>query len=108
MVLPLVFDKGEDFKGERCVPQKGAQGGRLALSNTAAFPAEGMALKVSGALLSAWLLCPPAFRIQSSAPWLCKSAIDQAWLGAFFFFPFLTSLRCFELPSHRRHSALEE
>lgn len=49
-------------------------------------------MKVSGALLSAWLLCPPAFGIQSSAPWLCKSAIDQAWLGAFFFFPF--SLPC--------------
>lgn len=50
-------------------------------------------MRVSRALLSAWLLCSPAFWIQSSAPLLCKSAIDQAGLGAFFFFlPF--SLPC--------------
>lgn len=53
-------------------------------STEGCFSRGGLGFESLLALPSAWPLCTPAFWIQSSAPLLCKSAIDQAGLGAFF------------------------
>lgn len=76
------------------------------VAQTAAFGEEGLALKVSllCRLRGRFALLPSGFRV----PPLCFVSQQLTRPGWALFSPFLTSLRCFELPSHRRHSAFEE
>jgi hypothetical protein len=80
----------------------------LAVNNPdTSFPEEEIVFQVAKGLLSAWLV----YNLGSGAgPPLCFVSFSNwpGWVLFFFFFFILTSLLCFELPSYRRHSALEE
>lgn len=85
----------------------------LTLNNTdTSFPRRGNGL--IGFERSAWLAGSPGLWAGLSLGFVSFSnsgeggAGRSGWVLCFGFFSSLTSLRCFELPSYRRHTTLEE